>query len=87
MQVPKGINQKNFGLTGTASHGDFDRAEDVDLDDAYGNEEPMSGGGDGQDDSDDEDGSLYMPTIIAKRAPPAKPKKPKTAAPAPIPKP
>ena len=37
-------------------------------------------------DSDDEDGSLYMPTLIQKRAPPVKAKK-KTAAPAPIPKP
>lgn len=38
-------------------------------------------------DSDDEDGSLYMPTLIQKRAPPAKAKPKKTAAPAPIPKP
>jgi hypothetical protein len=81
-----GMNQKNFGLTGNASHGDFERGEDVDLDDAYGNEESDGGQGAGGQDSDDDEGSLYMPTLIAKRAPPAKPKK-KNVAPAPIPRP
>jgi hypothetical protein len=77
-------------MTGNASHGDFDRGEDVDLDEVnpYGNEEPMGGEDDGgRADSDDDEGSLYMPTLIQKRVPPAKPKKKNVAAPAPIPKP
>ena len=58
-------------MTGNASHGDFDRGEDVDLDEVnpYGNEEPMGGDDGGADDSDEDEGSLYMPTLIQKREP------------------
>ena len=75
-------------MTGGASHADFDRGEDVNLDDvhAYGNEEPMGKQGDAVD-SDEDEGSLYMPTLIQKRVPQTKPKKKSTGPPAPIPKP
>ena len=57
-------------MTGNASHGDFDRGEDVDLDEVPYDEEPMGGDDDAGGDSDDDDeGSLYMPTLIQKRAP------------------
>lgn len=83
-----GFNPNNLGMTGGASHADFDRGEDVNLDDvhAYGNEEPMGRQGDAVD-SDEDEGSLYMPTLIQKRVPQTKPKKKSTGPPAPIPKP
>ena len=62
-------------------------AEDVNLDEVapYGNEEPMGGDDDAAQDSDEDEGSLYMPTLIQKREPKPKAKK-STGPPAPIPK-
>lgn len=75
-------------MTGNASHADFDRGEDVNLDEVapYGNEEPMGGDDDAAQDSDEDEGSLYMPTLIQKREPKPKAAKKSAGPPAPIPK-
>ena len=61
--VRKAATGANFEVTGTQA--DFERDDDIDLNEQYGDES----GSQGEGGSDDDAGSFYQPTLITKTKP------------------